>query len=347
MIYMALVELAEREGLLVDPAYEPVEVHYLVHVGEGGRYLGCEAPRNELPSGAPKRIRARPPRRSIPRRSNRTSAPHAEFLVDKAEYVFGIDPATKRPEKQLTERRRLFRERIAKALVKLPHKLSLKALHAFLGRDAPADIRKLLVAESATERVALSGALFAFLYEPDGGTLCVHDDPEVKSYFTQVLEDESGEEKGQCLVTGLTDVALSRLHARPKGIPPRKETGGGVPLTSFNEEAFRSYDLEPLGWAPISRRANLGIELALDRLLDSEYPRPDGGVFDKQYAQISPDTVIVYWSKEDASLGWMAELEHGGPERVGDLIRSPYKGRAAPLEDPSIFYALVLSGSRG
>jgi CRISPR-associated protein Csd1 len=347
MIYKALVDLAEREGLLADTAYEPVEVHYLVHLGEGGKYLSYEAPRDEAASGSAKRFRPRAPRRRVPRRSGRTSGDRAEFLVDKAEFVFGIDPHGKRPEEKLAERRRLFQERAEKASTALPGKASFEALRAFLARKAPAEIRKLLTAATTTERTAAAGALFAFVYEPDGGNLCIHDDPEVKAYFTRALEEEDSGIAGQCLVTGLGDVRLSRLHAKPKGIPPRQETGGGVPLTSFNEEAFKSYGLERLGGAPISRRANLGIELAVDRLLDSAYPRPDGGVFDKQHEQISHDTAIVYWSKEDAALGWMSELEHGGPERVGELIRSPYKGRAAPLEDPSVFYALVLSGSRG
>lgn len=346
MIYKALFDLAEREGLLADTAYEPQEVHYLVHLGASGEYLGCEAPRDET-SASDKQSRSRPKRRRVPRRSGRTSVDRAEFMVDKAEYVFGIDPSGKRPGKKLAGRRRLFADSVGKALEKLPHKASLTAVHAFLAREVPPEIRQLLGAERAADRTALAGALFAFVYEPDGGTLCIHDDPEVKAYFAQLLETEGSGARGQCLVTGEADALLSRLHAKPKGIPPKNETGGGVPLTSFNEDAFKSYDLGRLGWAPISRRADLGIEVALDRLLDQAYPKPGGGVFDKQYEQISHDTAIVYWSKEDAGLGWMQELEHGGPERVGELIRSPYRGRAAPLEDPTTFYALVLSGSTG
>lgn len=349
MIYRALAEFAEREGLLAEIVYQPGEVAYLVHVDKNGRYLRYESPREERGDhgGKSKHPRLRPPRRPIPRRSDRRAVALAEFLVDKAEYVFGIDPLGARATDDLEHRRRLFLERVDKMLLRLPDKPGLHALRTLLAGETPEEIRTLLAATTTVERTALAGALFAFIYEPDGGVACIHDDPDVKAYFGGLLADETGE-RGQCLVTGQLDVPLVRLHAKPKGIPPRGETGRGVPLTSINQDSFKSYGLDSVGGAPISTGANIAIELALNRLLDPAYPKPGTTeVFDKQHEQVSPDTVVVYWSREDSGLAWIAELEHGGPERVGALIRAPYKERVAPLDDPSAFYALFLSGTRG
>ncbi len=175
---------------------------------------------------------------------------------------------------------------------------------------------------------------------------CVHDEPEVKAYWREKLGSE-GAERGQCLVTGKADVPLTRLHAKPTGIPPKSRTKGGVPLTSVNEEAFRSYGLGDLGCAPISREANVAIETALNRLLDPRYPRPDGTPYPKQHEVISPDTVVVYWSRREASLEFLSEVERNDPEAVGTMLRTPSGGRPAALEDLTAFYALILSGSQG
>jgi CRISPR-associated protein Csd1 len=349
MIYRALVDLAEQEGLLTETAYEPKEVHYLVHLSPGGGYLGYRAPRDEAPSDAKGRQQGKPrvPKRPIPRRSERTAQDHAEFLVDKAEYVFGIDPTEKRSEDKLAKRRQLFLERVRDAAQAVPSSTGLQALCGFLDNNVPAKLRQLLSPEKEAERKQVAAALFAFVYEPDGGVRCIHDEPEVKRYFMEVLSAEEGDLRGQCLVTGRTDVVLTRLHAQPKGIPPLSKTKGGVPLTTVNADAFKSYGLEDRGGAPISRRASIAIELALNRLLDPAYPRPDGGTFPQRRQIISPDTVVVYWSKGDAVLDFVAEIERADPEDVGQLLRAPYKGHVAPLEDPSAFYALILSGALG
>jgi CRISPR-associated protein Csd1 len=91
----------------------------------------------------------------------------------------------------------------------------------------------------------------------------------------------------------------------------------------------------------------VAIEVALNRLLDPAYPRPDGSVFPKRHEVVSPDTVITYWSKEDASLDFVHEVEENDPEAVGAMLRRPAAGRPAPLQDPSAFYALILSGAQG
>lgn len=348
MIYQALAELAKREDLLEDTAYEPKPVHYLLILGQNGNLLEVLEPRDPPPLDDRDHPKGKPTPvvRSIPRRSDRTSGDLPEFLVDKAEYVFGIDPKGKTSAERLSKRRRLFREAVEDAQIQLSSSSGLRAVARFLSTDPPERIRKLLSAEKETDRNTLAGALFAFVYQPDGGMACVHDESPVKDYFRARLE-EGDVATGQCLVTGRADAVLTRLHAKPKGIPPRGLTKGGVPLTSVNADAFKSYGLGDIGGAPISREANVAVEFALNRLLDPAYPRPGGGSFARQAIQISPGTVLVYWTREAAALDFVSGIEGRDPEEIAELIRSPYRGHTAPIEDPTDFYALTLSGMTG
>lgn len=348
MIYRALVELAEREGLTADTSYEPKPVHYLIHLRKDGTYLSYSAPREPQevddrgrPRGTPKAIVRR-----IPRRSDRTVQDElAEFLVDKAEYVFGIDPTRRRVPDKLKTRRNSFCGAVEEAARKVSTSAGIRAVVAFLKRDVPDELRQLLLADSERERAQRATALFAFVYEPDG-VQCVHDEPAVKTYWRDRCESEKAE-RGQCLVTGRMDVPLTRLHAKPKGIPPLSETRGGVPLTSVNQPSFESYGLDRLGGAPVSRDANLAIEAALNRLLDPRYLGPGGRVFRKQHEVVSPDTVVVYWTNREASVEFLSEIERNDPEAVGQMLRTPSAGRPAALEDSAAFYALILSGAQG
>ncbi len=349
MIYRALLELAQHEDLLQVTSYEPKEVDYLLVLGPSGELVEVLAPRDPPPLDVKGRPRGRPraPKRVIPRRSHRTSGHEAEFLVDKAEYVFGIDPQGKRSADELEKRRQLFFAAVEEAVAAVPESAGLKTVARFLAKSPPQTIRQLLHADSTADRIALSGALFAFIYQPDGGTRCVHDEPAVREYFRGKLEDEAGAPRGQCLVTGESEVVLTRLHAKPKGIPPRADTGGGVPLTSTNAEAFRSYGLDGIGCAPISRAANVAIETALNRLLDSAYPDATGAPLPVRNVQVSRDTVFVYWTRDEAVLDFVRGLEERDPEEVAQLLRSPYRSGTTPLEDPTDFYALTLSGTTG
>lgn len=347
MIYQALAALAEREGLVDDPNYEPAPLAFLVHLGPGGEYHGVSAPRIDPPvdkKGRPKG-KARPPSRAVPRRSDRTVQDQAEFLVDKAEYVFGLDPAEKRAPGKLENRKRLFRESVANALGELKTP-ALASVIAFLDHPLPKELEQILRPEKESEKLERAGQLFGFVYDPDGGVTAVHDDPKVRTWLGSRSSDDEPEMVGQCLVTGI-EAPLTRLHAKPKNIPPKSKTKGGVPLTSVNAEAFKSYHLDAIQCAPISKSANIAIETALNRLLDPNWKKPDGSSCEPRRVNLSADTVILYWSKEDAGIDWFAAVEQQSPETIAALLHSPYKERLAPIEDPSAFYALILSGGQG
>jgi hypothetical protein len=86
MILTALKELAERERLVKHPDFQPMPVRWLLTVGPDGSPHGTLRDQQQPPGG-----RGKPVTRKfdIPKRSKRTTQDQAEFLVDKAEYVFG------------------------------------------------------------------------------------------------------------------------------------------------------------------------------------------------------------------------------------------------------------------
>ena len=103
MILESLRDFAVREKLLSNPDYEPKGVAWIVVVGDDGEFL------NLVPTaGAESGKKARPKTFTIPRRSGRTSAAVADFMVDKSEYVLGVEPDGKRSEQDLAQRRELF-----------------------------------------------------------------------------------------------------------------------------------------------------------------------------------------------------------------------------------------------
>jgi CRISPR-associated protein Csd1 len=347
MILQALAHLAAREELIDDPSYEPAAVAYFVHLDRGGRYLTYTAPRMEGTTKGKKTL-FYVPKRPVPRRSESRVGikPPAEFLVDNPTFVFGVDPREKFSADVLAGRRQRFRQFISKANEAVAIE-SLNAVLAFLDGPMPSGLHSLLTPASEAEKKECAAALFAFIYEPDGGVDCVHDDSRVRSWFRNHLADDPLTTYGQCLVTGAENVALTKLHGKPKGIPPKSLTKGGVPLTSTNAAAFKSYGLEDIGCAPISRSANVAVETALNRLLDPAYKAPSGEICLPRSLAINPQTAFLFWSREDAGLDWLSQMNASTPEDVAALLRSPYKSGHVPLDDPSEFYGLVLSGMQG
>src|SRR6266481_1948322 len=106
MILSSLKDVAIREGLVTNPDYEPKPVSWIIQLDTSGAYLGLISTLSEQ---GPKKKLA-PKVMSIPRRSGRTSAAMPDFLVDKSEYVLGIEPDGKRKPEDLERRRELFAE---------------------------------------------------------------------------------------------------------------------------------------------------------------------------------------------------------------------------------------------
>jgi CRISPR-associated protein Csd1 len=336
MILRALLELATREGLVQDADYEPKPVHFLVRVGENDRITGFVS---TLSFPTSEKATPRPKSFSVPRHSGRTSAATAEFLCDKAEYVFGFDPNGRRSSSDLAKRRGLFLRRLD-ACIEATNDPAVKALRKALefhmggeGPPLPKDVA--------------SNSLFAFIYEPDGDEL-MSNRPALRAYWRKVRTEPLLSQTGMstCLVTGESCVATDK-HPPIKRVPGANPSGAA--LVSFNTSVFESYGLDRNNNAPMSRAAAEAYTSALNRLLDPNYPNPrDGTPMGNRRVRLNDSTVAVFWSREQSDfVDLFTDVIEAKPEAVEALFRAPRTGRRPAIEDPQDFYALILSGAQG
>jgi CRISPR-associated protein Csd1 len=359
MILTALMELATREQLTDNPDYQPMAVRWLIEIGKDGKFLRARDTLQKPETGKGKAMSAT---FQIPKRSKRTVAVSAEFVIDKASYVFGwVHPDKLKGVSE--EKRDQLIQRAAEG-----HRIYLRELHlatSLVADEALIAWLKFLESDEANQ-VALpdwtEGDLIAPCYNPDAGGLLT-DRGAVVSYWAErrrqpecgkgeagaVGGPESAREEAQCMVTG-TRIAPVRLHPSIKGIPPVSDTKGGVPLTSINAAAFGSYGLEEMGCAAVSQEAADAYQAALNRLLSDGYPHPteQGGKLPVRNVKLSDNTVVVFWSKHDEMVDLFSDaVNAGNPDAVEALFKSTWKGQPIDLRDLAAFYALTLSGAQG
>lgn len=355
MILTALAQLAEDEGLVKNPDYQPMPVRWLITVGPNGQFRGEFRDMQSPP--ADKKGKPTVMRFDIPKRSSRTTQNLAEFIVDKPEYVLGwlspddlkcADPAkVEKLRKRAADRHGIYKAETAIAATAAGDDAVTLLAQALGGPPPPLpdDLG--------------SGDLIGFV-DAEGNPIWSR--PKVVAYWaTRRRQPECG--TGQpgssataagdgglpCLVTG-TVAPPVELHPRPKGIPPVAKTKGGVPLTSVNADAFDSYGLGRVGGAAVSQEAADAYEKALNRLLADGYPDPlTGAPMPRRNVRLTDDTAVVFWSKgNSAAVDLFADsLGQGEPAAVEALYRATWKGQPVNLDDPAAFYALTLSGAQG
>lgn len=349
MILKALCELAQAEELIGDPDFEHKPVSWVVRLREDGSLVDINDHRRNLNegktgrNGQPIKPKWAGKDELVPVQPIRTSGDCAFFLVDKAEYVFGIDPNGTRPPEKLAARAALFREPI-EACAAETDDAAIKAVAKFLQSVA------LNAGGITLPPDAAANDLFAFKVGEDD---FVHLRPAVKAWWKKKREiaPAAGETRFRCLVTGepVHDVGLFPLIKRVPGGTP-----SGVALVSHNAPAFESYGFSGNDNAPVSRAAAQAAATALNRLLDPDPINGRGEHLDKRYLKLSSDTVVVYWSPQGDrhalnAISWVFEniLDRDSADTVADLYNSVRQGRLPAINDPSRLYAMTITGAQG
>jgi CRISPR-associated protein Csd1 len=338
----SLVSLAEREGLLDDLASESRDVHWVVELGVGGRFLGLIS----LASPQPGKTRPVGLRLTVPMQGVRTSGVRPFFLVDKLTYVFGelVAPrllVASKSDARLREMRAAFRALVSDAAAATAHP-ALAAVLAFLCNDAALG----QAVASFVERVA-EGEHVAFRYiDAEGEDVgFVHHLAPVSRWWMArwYAQQAPPADASPCLVCGAATKA--QPHRQIKYLPGE---AGGVALVSAKDPAFWSYGWEGPDNAPMCVRCAEGYSRALNRLLDPS-PRVRGEATWRGSIRLSDDTAAVFWSAAPrATMDWFSALfEAPSPQNVHRLLASAFRGSVGGIDEHDDFSAIVLSTTKG
>jgi CRISPR-associated protein Csd1 len=339
MILQELKALALREGLADDPAFESKPVPWVIVLDKYGRYLRVQDTYQEVPlaegkKGKPKRQAAM---YSIPRRLGRTSKAVSDFLVDKSEYVLGIEPDGKRSADDLRVRRELFAE-LVRSSAKASDSRAGQAVGVFLHNDAE---RERCAAELAEQGYA-GNDLFTFRVDSE----MLHEDEALRSWWSLRVgggDAPAPETDRQCLLCGSIGKPVDKHDA----LQIAGCVTSGVSLVTFNSAAFEKYGLERNDNAPICRACMTAYVEGLRRLINSRYISPRcGEAVVPQNVRLSGDTTAVYWANiEDELVRTLGELMYT-PQKVHDLLNSPHRGQRSRGAS-ELFFCLILSGAQG
>ncbi len=338
MILQSLRELALREGLVDDPAFESKPVRWVIELDEDGCFLGVldtNAPASQ-PEGSKKKPRLEAKLMVIPRRVVRSVGIRANFLVDNAKYVLGAGSDTTGPvDPKNAERHAAYLALLKAAPQDVPE---LQAVLAFLADE---DERAKCMADLARQKGYADNDLFTF--DVDGIRLT--DVEALRAHWTSANEAPSESDGAtQCLVCGEVRTAAT-LHNQ---IQIRGASTSGVPLVSFNTSAFEKY-----GWcgnenAPVCTGCMTAYVEALRRLTRARYDNPRSGLrLSPLSTVLSGDTTAIYWADNDATIAGLIGSLRDDPQSVKELLRAPRKGSEYTVRDSARFFCLILTGVQG
>ena len=339
MILHELKALALREELVIDPALESKPVRWVIVLDEDGSYLSLRDTEQEVPppEGKNGKLKRHAAMFTIPRRLGRTSNAVADFLVDKSEYVLGVEPDGKRSSEDLLLRRSLFADLLRTASEDTPSAAG-KIVAAFLSNDTE---REQCAVELADRGYAGNDLL---TFRVDGDFL--HEDADLRAWWatrSASSERQEGAVSRQCLLCGDHRPVVDKHDSlQISGCVP-----SGVSLVTFNSPAFEKYGLERNDNAPVCRECMTAYVEGMRRLLNARYIDPrKGETFPVQNVRLSGDTTVAYWANiPDELVGTLNELMYA-PQKVRDVLTSPHRGQRSSGAAER-FFCLVVSGAKG
>jgi CRISPR-associated protein Csd1 len=333
MILNRLYELAVRERLLGDSAFEDVAVPFTVVVDTDGTFLGIEGQRTK----PAKRGETRDERRlSIPRpHGNTANQGFARYFVDTLPRVLPVITEEKNRAKE-ERSRTTFWHQIDKA-ADATNDPALRAIQAF-GRMLAAD-KQLAekVRRAVEEKGPGSGDRVTFAYHPDNGKT-VLDRPAVRAWYADLFHQYTTAKQtdgpvGFCTITGTCGPLPTSHPIRLTGIPGGLPTG--VSIVSFDKPAFQHYGLDGAANAAIGYHAADGYARAFQWLRGQ-----------RDHHFVVGGTLFLFWTRKPADTEFILALGEASPEQVRAVIEGLKKGRAGDaVEDANDFYLLAVSGN--
>lgn len=341
MILRRLYELAQRERLLADTAFEEQEVAFIINLANDGRFLGidCHSGEREVPpasgKGKPKKVKIKGRPLSVPVPHGNTANPgFARFFCDTLERALPVSDEPKHAASRET-----FWAQVGRAAEETgnPSLQAVRALGARLIEDA-AERERVTSALAGHKRGPSDRCTFAV--QLDGGRAIVELDP-VRAWYRDThcaaQRARAGDgPQGLCQVTGkpgpIATTHATKIAKLPGGL------GTGVALVSSDKAAFCSYGLDSAANASIGYEAAEGYTRAVQRLIDGEPGR-------RSRLTVGATTFLFWTRGAAAGFDPGAILDAPDAESVGRLLTAPFSGRAAAATDANDFYCLSLSAN--
>lgn len=276
MILQALVkqyENLEKQGKVSGLGWCQAKVSYALDLSKNGEILGVTSRKIEEMRG--KKTVWVPASLIVPEMVTRSSGVAANFLCDNSKYMLGIDV-------QGTNQRVVgcFKATIEKhqSVLKNAQGEIARAILAYFEKWDPKKAEQNPIIQENWEKLTEGGNL---IFSVEGQE--AQEDEEIRTCWEQYREQDDGERKGLCLVTG-RKTEISRIHKVIKGVPGAQSSGAA--LVSFNAPAFESYGKEQSYNAPVGKYAEFAYTTALNYLLTQ-----------RDYTFSLGDAMVVYWAE--------------------------------------------------
>ncbi|MEA3362482.1 MAG: type I-C CRISPR-associated protein Cas8c/Csd1 [Thermodesulfobacteriota bacterium] len=217
----------------------------------------------------------RPRKMPVPAAVTRTSGVKANFLWDKAAYIFGAD-ADGATEKN-SERFDAFNELLL-AVGRDVDDGGFLSVRKFLQQWNCEQTEEIVGQYQQWEDVCNANLVFRL----DGTPGFIHDRLPLQREWLNYVQENSDAPLGQCLITGETEAPLARVHTPIKGVRGGQTSGGYI--VSFNASAFVSYKQDK---ASVAEASAFAYTTALNSLLSG----------DSRQKLIISDTTYAFWAK--------------------------------------------------
>ena len=276
MILQALVkqyENLERQGKVSGLGWCQAKVSYELDLSKNGDVLGVTSRKIEEMRG--KKTVWAPASLIVPEMVTRSSGVSANFLCDNSKYMLGID--VQGTNQRVMDCFRATREKHRSVLKNAQGEIA-RAILAYFEKWDPQKAEQHPVIRENWEKLTEGGNL---IFSVEGQE--AQEDEEIRTCWEQYREQDDGERKGLCLVTG-RKTEISRIHKVIKGVPGAQSSGAA--LVSFNAPAFESYGKEQSYNAPVGKYAEFAYTTALNYLLTQ-----------RDYTFSLGDAMVVYWAE--------------------------------------------------
>ena len=373
MIIQRLNELAVREQLMDDPAFENLPIKFAIQIANDGRYLGIiELIDDSSPTTTGKPAPNRGKSLLVPlAHGSPNAAGFARFFADTLARVlpitFDLDdpdgPGSAAERDKRGRSRATFWKQIDGAADRTDDP-ALRAIQAFGRLLCDDDIVREINAD-AHARKATAADRCTFAWADDMGATILERD-EVKAFYRSYYEKWSGGKKesgpvGVCQITGEVGPLPTTHPMKIQGVPGGLPTG--VSLVSFDKEAFQSYGLDGAANAGIGYRAAEGYCRALIALIQEKLPNNPPTrlrvgetlflVWTRDRDSVANDIVPSFLAPTNEVVGRIrasgqaARQERARIRQAANLIEAVHSGKSGVSgpKEPNRLYCLALSGN--